>query len=263
MVDLISLAAEYRETFLLVMFRLGSMMAFAPVLGHRSIPLSHRAGLAVLLAAILTPVLGPAPAPMTDGVRLTLAVAGEIFVGLAIGFIATLVTSAMLVAGELIGFEMGLGIAGIYDPAMGQQLNVVSRFLQLVALLLFVSVNGHHLLLQAVASSFQRVRPGAVLLHPAASSSVVSLGGKLFRSGLELAAPVVAVLFVANVGLALVARVSPQMNIFILGVPVTIALGLFGLVEAFPRISQLVSAQLTGMTTDIAVLVGGGAHGLR
>jgi flagellar biosynthetic protein FliR len=260
--ELIALVAQYRETFLFVLFRFGGMMAFAPVLGHRGIPVVHRAGLAVLLAAVLTPVLGPST-PADDPVRLGLAVAGELVVGLAIGFVAQLVTTAVVMAGELIGFQMGLGIAAIYDPTMGQQMTVLARFMELVALLLFVSVNGHHVLLQAVAASFQRVRPGAVLAQQVTSGGVVSLGGKLFRAGLEVAAPVVAMLFVANVGLAIVARVSPQMNIFLLGVPLTIGLGLFGLVETFPRVGLLMTAQIDGMTRDIAVLFGGAVHGLR
>jgi flagellar biosynthetic protein FliR len=263
MADLIALVAQHRETFLLVLFRLGGMMAFAPVLGHRGLPVAHRAGLVVLLAAVLTPVLGPPPAPIDDGVRLVLAVAGEVFVGLAIGFVAQLAITAVVVAGELIGVEMGLGIAAIYDASMGQQITVLSRFLQFMALLLFVTANGHHVLLQAVAVSFQRVRPGAVLLQQTTSAGVVSLGGKLFRAGLELAAPVVAILFVANVGLAIVARVAPQMNVFVLGIPLTIGLGLFGIVQTFPRVGSLVTAQIDEMARDIAVLFGGGLHGLR
>lgn len=263
MMDLIALATEYRETFLFVLFRLGGMMAFAPVLGHRSIPVTHRAALSVLLAAVLTPVLGRGAAPTEDALRLTLAVAGELFVGIAIGFVAQLATTAVTVAGELIGFEMGLGIAAIYDPTMGQQLTVLTRFMQFMAVLLFVSANGHHVLLQAVAASFQRVRPGAVFLQQVTSAGVVSLGGKVFRAGLEVAAPVVAMLFVANVGLAIVARVAPQMNIFIIGVPLTIGLGLFGVVEAFPRVGHLVTAQIDDMARDIAVLFGQGTYGLR
>jgi flagellar biosynthesis protein FliR len=125
---LLGLAAAYRTTFLLVFFRVGAMMAVAPILGHRSVPVTHRAGLAVLLALLLTPVVAPAPVDGGDGLGLLLAIAGEILVGIAIGGVATLVLAAVQVAGELVGFQMGLGIGAVYDPALGGQATVFTRF---------------------------------------------------------------------------------------------------------------------------------------
>lgn len=263
MSDLIALATGYRETFLLVFFRLGGLLAFAPVVGHRAVPALHRAGLAVLLALVLTPVVGRGAegGPTADALGLGLAVAGELIVGLAIGFVATLAVAAVQSAAEIVGFQMGLGIASVYDPGMGQQMSVLAHFQEVVALLLFLALNGHHLLLQTVAASFQRIQPGAVPSPAAMAAGAVSLGSKLFRSGLELAAPLVAVLFVTNVVLALLARVAPQLNVFAVGAPLTLVVGLLGVVEGFPYFVGVVTRLFGELTADARTVLLGVSHG--
>ena len=119
---LVALTAAHLETFVLVFCRLGGMMVWAPVLGHRSIPVPHRAGLAALLGLLITTVVGGAPRGSAgDAVALVGAVAGEALVGLAIGFVAHLIVAAVHVAGEMAGMQMGLGIASVFDPAAGEQ----------------------------------------------------------------------------------------------------------------------------------------------
>lgn len=259
MTELLALATSYRETFLLVFARLGGVLAVAPVLGHRSVPTPHRAALAALLALVLTPLFGTAAGGGRgrDGLALILAVAGEVFVGLVIGFVATLVVAAVQMAGEVVGFQMGFSIASVFDPGMGQQVTVLTRMQELLALLLFLSVNAHHALLQTVAASFQRIQPGGFSIQPGVAAGVVALGGKLFRSGLELAAPLVGILFVVNVAMALLARVAPQMNVFALSLPLTIAVGIFGVVETSPYFFGVVARLFRELGGDLsAVLVG-------
>ena len=113
---------------------------------------------------MLAPTLGaPARPGGLDAVGWAIAVAGEVFIGLAIGFVAMLVVAAADAAGELIGFEMGLSIGVVFNPSTGGQEGLVTRLLNTLALLLFLAVNGHHLLIRAVAVSFERLRPGAAL----------------------------------------------------------------------------------------------------
>ena len=259
---LLALAAEYRTTFLLVFFRVGAMLAAAPVLGHRSLPVSHRAGLAVFLALLLSPVVARARVDGADGLGLGLAIGGEVLVGLAIGAVATLVLAAVQVAGELIGFQMGLGIGAVYDPALGHQVSVFTRFYETLALLLFLAVDGHHTLVAAVAGSFQRVPPGIALAPQSLAAGVAALGGKVVRVGLELSAPLVAVLFVVNVVMALLSRVSPQMNVFALALPLALGAALVASVAVLPATLGSVARLYAGVPGDIATLLGG-SRGLR
>jgi len=262
MAEIGALLTQHLGTFLLAFFRLGGMLAWAPVFGHRSVPVPHRAGLAALLALVLTPLLTGSSRGPDDTLGWTLAVAGEVLVGLAIGFVASLVVAAAELAGELIGFQMGLGLAAVFDPSTGEQAGVVARFYQILALLLFLAVNGHHLLIRAVALSFQRIGPGTVL-EPAVTGGIAGLGGKLLQSGVALAAPVVGILLVLNVALALLSRAAPQANVFMVGLPLSAGLGVLGLLDALPHVGQVVTGLIAELPTDLNVLFGGGLHGLR
>lgn len=262
MAELAALTTQHLGTFTLVFCRLGAILTLAPVLGHRSIPVTHRAGLAVLLALVLAPLLAPAAAADRDALGWAVAIAGEILVGLVIGFVAHMVVAAVQIAGELTGLGMGLSAASVYDPSMGGQMNVVTTFQELLALLLFLTLNGHYLVLQAAAASFQRIAPGAPV-HAALAGGVVALGSKLLRAGLELAAPIVGILFVLNAVMALLARVAPQTNVFALTAPVTLGLGIFGLVETAPYFSQAFAGLVAQMTGDLNVVLREVANGLR
>ena len=257
MESLVALAIGYRTTFLLVFFRIGAMVAVAPILGHRSVPVSHRAGIAVLLSLLITPVVRPAPVDGGDGLGLGLAIAGEILIGIVIGAVAALVVAAVQVGGELIGFQMGLGIGAVYDPALGGQITVFTRFQELLALLLFLAVDGHHALLAAVAGSFQRMQPGMMVAAGPLAASVASVGAKVVRTGLELSAPLVGVLFVVNAVMGLLARVSPQMNVFSLVQPVAMGAALVAAVAVLPSTLTSIARLYAAVPDDIAVLFGG------
>jgi flagellar biosynthetic protein FliR len=140
---------------------------------------------------------------------------------------------------------------------------VVARFQQMLAVLLLLSLNIHHAVIQVVAGSFRRIRPGMLTFHPESAGGVAALGSSLFRSGLELAAPLVGLLLVTNVGLALLARVAPQTNVFLLGIPITVGLGLLGLTQTLPYFATTVDRLSTQLLADIDVLLGGGLHGVR
>jgi flagellar biosynthetic protein FliR len=227
------------------------------------VPVAHRAGLAVLLAFTVMPTLGPrGGAAERDALGWVVAVAGEVLIGVAIAFVAQLVLAAVEMAGELIGLEMGLSIAAVFDPASGQQETVIARFLNLFALLLFLGLNGHHLLIRAVAVSFQRIRPGGAI-DLTMTGGVVSLGSKLLQSGCALAGPVVAILVVGNVALGLVARVAPQSNVFILGLPLSMGLGVLGLYGDLPSFAASLARLVAELPSDLNVVLVGGAHGLR
>jgi flagellar biosynthetic protein FliR len=263
MPTLTDLLGRHLEGVLLVFFRMGAMMSWAPVLGHRTVPVPHRAGLALVLAVVVAPVLAPGsvrPGPAADLIGWILAVAGEILIGLAIGFVAHLAISAVQVAGELIGLEMGLSIATVFDPVRGEQDTIVARFLYMVALLLFLAVNGHHVLIRAVAHSVSRIEPGT-MFDRAAAGGMVALGGKVIQSGLALAAPLMAVLVVVNILLALLGRAVPQTNVFLLGLPLSIGLGLLALFDELPAFMQGVGGLVGGMRADLDTVLMGVRHG--
>jgi len=199
----------------------------------------------------------------TNLVTLALALAAEALVGGAIGFVAGLVIAAVQGAGEVIGLQMGLGLGGVYDAAMGRDATVVTRLLDVLGLMLLLAMNGHHVMVAAVAASFQRLQPGLALAGVGLVGDLALLGGKVLRSALEVSAPLVGILFVANVVLALLARVAPHLNIFAVGIPLAIGVGLVGLVETLPHVLSVVARLVGELGGDLHGLITGAGHGLR
>ena len=260
---LVPVMVPHLEAFLLVMVRLGAMLSVAPILGHRSVPLPHRGALAALLALVLTPVVGGGAPSGGDLVRLALQLGCEALLGLTIGFVAHLLLAAVQASGELVGFQMGFGIATLYDPGFGEQVNVLGRMQDTFALLVFLAVDGHHQLIRAGAASFRQIRPGALLAPAALAGGMIPLGGRVLASAIQLAAPLLGILLVLNIGMALLARVAPQTNAFFLAAPVTLGVGLLGLVQTAPYLTRAIGSLVTGMAADLDVVLRGGLVGAR
>jgi flagellar biosynthetic protein FliR len=260
---LIPALVPHLETFLLVMVRLGAMLAAAPVLGHRTIPAMHRGALAALLALVLTPVVGQPAGRVDDVIAFGLQLASEALLGAAIGFVAHLVVAAVQAAGELVGFQMGFGIATLYDPQFGEPVNVIGRLQETMAVLVFLALDGHHMLIRAVAVSFRQIRPGALVAPAVIGAGMAPLGGRVLSAAIQLAAPLLGILLVLNIGMALLARVAPQTNAFFLASPVTVGIGLLGLIQTAPHFARAIGTLVTGVAGDLDVVLRGGLVGAR
>jgi flagellar biosynthesis protein FliR len=229
------LAAWYGAVFW-PLVRVLALFAVAPLLSHRAVPARIKVALAVGIALVLAPTL-PTP-PITDalsGAGIALLVQ-NILVGLMLGFAVRLVFAALELAGELIGLQMGLSFAGFFNPASGMTQNAIGSFMSLLALLMFIAIDGHLMLLHALAESF-RLFPltgGGAL--PLALDDLVRLGSGMFAIALSLALPFLAVMLLTNVVLGVLARVAPQLNVFAIGFPMTILVGLATLMLMLPYI---------------------------
>jgi flagellar biosynthetic protein FliR len=242
--------------------RFAGLLAWAPGLGHASVPALHRGALAALLAVVVTPAL-PAGVPGSGHPAAWLvALAGEVLLGLAIGLVAQLALGAAQAAGQLVSVQMGLdlgaAVQGDADAAPGG----LTRLFHLVALTLFLTLDGHHVLIRAAAGSFRRIAPGAAL-DPAPAGGLAALAGQLFAAALELAAPLAAALLLLQVALGLLSRVAPQANVLFVGLPASLGLGLLGLVDALPRMAAGLAGLVGRLAGDLDRLLLGFAHGGR
>lgn len=217
--QLLALATAWMLPF----FRVAALFSSAPVLSHRAFPVRLRLAAAAAVAACVAFAAPPAPVP--EGGMLVLAAVEQVAVGLAIGFALQLVFAGVQLAGELAGLQMGLGFATLFDPAAGNQAPVTAAFFSAVAMLVFLAIDGHLVLIGTLAEGFRDLPPGALFarLDP---QNLARAGSIVFATGLQLALPVLAGVLLVNVALALVARVSPQLNIFSVGFPATLMAGL-------------------------------------
>ena len=218
--------------------RVLAVFTVAPVFSMRAIPMLVKVGLAFLVALYAQAVLTDQPVISVNGREALGAVAQQVVVGLAIGFAVRLVFSAVELAGEIIGLQMGLNFASFFAPASNAQVSAVARFFGHMATLLFVVINGHLMVLMAVVKSFDSFPADGNFLQALGQMRLHELGASLFSSALWIALPMIALLTFVNLTLGIISRVAPQMNIYAVGFPVTLTVGLLGIAATLPMLEQ-------------------------
>lgn len=205
--------------------RILSWLAIDPLLGNRSAPNSIRLGLAMVLAVVVAPTLPPPQNLAVVSGDGLLVLMQQIVVGLAIGFALRIVFSALEMAGQFIGLQMGLSIASLYDPINGAQTPVLGQFLTVTAALILFAMDGHHQVIAALWSSFHDVPIAATPVSGRGFLILLEWAGTIFSTGLHIALPVTAALLAANLALGMMTRAAPQLNIFSVGFPITLGAG--------------------------------------
>lgn len=221
-------------SFLLVLARCAGLVMGAPLFGHLLVPLRGRVGLALVLAIALAPVASTAvETPPTLWVMAGLVIT-ETLLGLILGFLAQLIFAGVQLGGQIAGIQIGFGLANLIDPQSNAQSTVVAEWQQLMALLVFLALDVHHVLLRALVESFRIVPLGAATLGAGLLRGVAMRAGEIFAVGMRIAAPVLIVLLLTNAALGVLARTIPQLNVFVVGFPVNVGVGLIVLGASLP-----------------------------
>lgn len=234
------LAPGSASTLVLLGARVGGVVLVAPVFSARTVPVTLRTALLVLIAVLLQPA---ALGHLSGAPRLTAAALfTETLIGFAIGFGAAVTVGAAEVAGELMTVQIGLSGAAVLDPLTQQSTPVLGQFMQLLAVTLLLAGDAHLLMLDSLAASLRYLPVGAPVDAQAGFGAMVALGSTLFLLGLRFAAPVVAAVLVANVALAILSRAAPTLNVLSVAFPLQIGVGLLALGASLP----LLAAWFTG-----------------
>ena len=223
--------------FLWPFARVAALVAAAPVLGNVGVPRRVKLLLAIGVTAAVAPLAGPLP-PVEPWSASGLAIlVRQMMIGAAMGLTVRLVFAMIDVAGEVTGLQMGLGFATFFDPQHRTQSPVVPQFLGLLAALVFLGINGHLMLLAALAESFHALPLGSDGFGAPAWQALAEAGSRMFASGLLLALPAVVALLISNVALGILTRAAPQLNLFAVGFPVTILVGWLVLALSLPALA--------------------------
>ena len=244
--------------WLMAMIRPSAAMVVAPIFGAANVPVQVRILLAFMIGMVATNSVSfdlPTETAITLG--NSLFVMGEVITGLAIGFALQLGYSSVLVAGETISNAMGLGFASMSDPQTGQSTPVIGQFLTIFATLLLLAIDGHLMLIAIIVKSYAALPPGFAMMGPEMLYGMVQFGGTLFSMGLLIALPVGGALILVQMMMGFLARTAPALNLFAVGIPVTITFGLVALAATAPILADTV-IQALGMGLDQATLVAGG-----
>lgn len=217
--------------------RILAFIAAAPLWSTAGIPRRTRLILGFGITIAIVPALPAMPSVAPASLAGLWILAQQMLIGIGMGFAARIVFAAVDMAGEFIGMQMGLGFATSYDPLNSSQTPVISEFIGLIGLLLFLSLNGHLIYVATLAQSFNAIPVGPNPLGAGSWLNLAELGSKIFSSGLLIALPVVVALMITNIALAVLTRAAPQLNIFALGFPLTLTGGFVALAISMDYLS--------------------------
>ena len=227
--------------FLWPFLRVLGLIVAEPVLGHRAVPVPAKLGLALFITLVIAPLLPPMPQVEPASAAGLLIAIQQLVIGLAMGFAIRVALTAAEMAGQLAGLQTGLGFAVFFDPESSAQSAVVGQFVGLFAILVFLSTNGHALVLGALAETFRALPVSSAPVSPLGLRVLVDWGGAIFSAGLLISLPVVAALLIANLTVGIMTRAAPQLNLFAVGFPITLTVGLVALYLAIPYLGPAIA----------------------
>lgn len=243
-------------SFSLVLVRVGSLIGTMPLFGEQLVPVRVKAGLSLVIAILLFPVVSSFVPPVPDNFfALFFMMLSEALIGAVLGFSARLIFAAAQLAGEVMGMQIGFSVANVVDPVSRSHISLIGQVQYIFAILIFLLTNAHHVFLGAIADSFQ-ITP-SLFFHSSAEwmSFFVGLVRNMFILAVKLSIPVVAVIFLSNVGLGVVARTVPQINVFIVGFPLHIAIGLIFLGLTMPLGGMLLQNAYGDLSRSVYTLL--------
>ena len=249
---------EVFKVFLLVLVRFTGLVVSAPVLSSNTIPVLAKIGLSGLCAMLITPTIPALGSPLPDdAIGFAALAAGELIIGLMIGFVMTLTFAAIQVGGQVLDMQTGFGLMNIFNPALETQVPIFGFFLFLIAALYLLVTDGHATMIRALASTYGQIPLGGFVAKPELLFEVSAWGRTMFIDGFLIAAPVAGALMLAYVTMGLLGRLIPQIHLFVIGFPITIALGLLVVAMSLSVYVQLLDGMFYRMFKDVGTLIRG------
>ena len=235
---------EYQK-FLFVLLRVGALIMFFPIVGSGQVPGRIKVGLILFVSIAVFPVVRATPMHDPKSLfELVVNLFSEITIGLAVAYSARLMFTAVQIAGTVVDFQMGFGVVNVIDPQTETQVSVTAQFQYILAILFFLALDAHHIIIGAIVESFFLINPFQINFSTFTPEIILLLFKATFVTAVKIAAPIMAILFFISVGLGLVARTVPQMNVFIVGFPLQIGVGLLMVGLSMSFFSIVVQGQI-------------------
>ncbi len=255
--DYLQIFYENFPTYLIVFFRVIGFLIIAPLFSSRNVLSLMKAALAMLISILVVPTIVDTPLLTIDSSILLFFIYGisEFVIGLSIGFIATLFFDAINLAGQLIDMQMGFGIVNVVNPQSGAQMPVMGTFKYFLTMFFYLSINGHVLLLDALMKSYQIIPLGDFTVDMTLMNFIIYVTGNLFVIGIKVALPYVGALFATDFILGIIARTVPQMNVFMIGMPLKIGLGFILAIIIIPLYIYILGSFFERSFQDIYTLI--------
>jgi flagellar biosynthesis protein FliR len=251
------ISLEQLTVLILIIGRIGGVFIQAPIFNSRSLSTLAKTSMAIWFALLLWFVTPINPQLPETPLMFVLTLAFEVAIGFVIGFIVNIIFIAAQAGGEIMDMQMGLSVATALDPVFGSVISVIGRLAFFTAMIIFISANGHHLLLAGLHQSFTALPVGKLpnFTSPEMGLQIISLGSYLWLTAIKLAAPIVLIIFLSDFTFGIVSRVAPQVNVFMLGFQVKPSLGLFSFMLALPFFIKYIYKSLEIMAENLILLI--------
>ena len=246
--------------FVLIFLRVGGIFSLLPLFGDQPVPIRVRILASVLLAwfahSLVPPQMLLKEMP-TDIVLMSSYVVRELMVGLGIGFVARISFEGILLSASIVGYQMGFGMASLLVPDAGQQMNGFTALHRAIIMLIFFSLNFHHIFIEAIFTSFAIIPTAEASYDIGLASFMIKITSGIFSVGMQLAAPVLVALMFTMAAMGLIARTVPQMNVFTMSFPVSFFIGLVVYIATFPFYPQWMRAHFEAEGLNILAVLNG------
>lgn len=211
----------------IVLIRVAPLLFFMPIIGTRSVPTQVKIIISFAVALVLAPTASLSAAQLpTSSIGFAVFAINEICFAAILAFFARLIFDAIQLAGQMVSIQMGMSMAGVMDPQFGNQVSLVGQLWTMVAFLIFLAIDGHHIFFTTLAESYKWVAPGTLHLSQATYDGVMDAVGRMFIMGVKIMAPASAAIFFSHIAMGIIAKTVPQIPILIVGMPMNIAVGL-------------------------------------
>lgn len=246
---------------LLVFVRMSSLFVVTPVFGRREMPSYLKIGLAFFCSYIMVPLLGDVQVEYSNLLSFAVIVGKEFLVGIIIGFVSFLVFSALYIAGQIIDMQIGFGMINVLDPTMNSQVPLTGNFIYILTTLFFLAIDGHHILLSALFKSYSVLPIDGFAFTEAMVNNMTTIFSDIFLIGFKISIPVIAAALLSEVALGILSKTVPQMNVFVVGIPLKIGVGLITLYLMMPIFIQIMTVTFDRMYGYIYLIIRSMAKG--
>ncbi|MFQ5427409.1 MAG: flagellar biosynthetic protein FliR [Thermodesulfobacteriota bacterium] len=252
--DFVEMLLKNAPAFIFVLGRTASILLLFPFYRFVFIPVSVKMALVGILSIIMVPLVGSVPMP-AGVLELALGLVRELLIGFTIGLATNFIFTGVEFAGHIMGYQMGLAMANVFDPASASQISILGRLTGLIAMLVFLMANGHLLIIMTIKKSFEIIPPYGFHLSEPLGDGVLTLSKEIFIIGIKLAAPVMAVVFFLNLTLGILSKAVPQLNMFVVGFAIIIAAGFVVMFLTLPLMQGAMEKAFDGMWQSVFGLV--------
>lgn len=239
------------DIFFLVFVRMTGLFVIAPIFGRRNVPVYLKIGFAFFLAIILVNTISLSKPDYIQNIYyFALIAAKEFLVGITIGYVSYLIFTAIYIAGQMMDMQIGFGMVNVLDPVSNMQVPVTANLYYMMSMIMFLAFNGHHALIKALYESYTLVPLARAVFGSAITNDIIRIFAETFVIGFKISAPILAAILISDVALGVISRSMPQMNVFIVGIPLKIILGIAVLIFTLPSFASMIDRLLAVMDRE-------------